>query len=144
MTPSVCRNSEGETDVVVAVDDHLVEKQLQDVPALFVGHLVQAASDLTGPGQDVLHEDALFGQHCLLRTVVVQFRSESLQPFGDELALMVELGLGDLARHVQPDGPVLLGLDPVELALRPFDLPLPAVIVLSAQRLDAATIRPGL
>ena len=98
---------------------------------LLEGHIVQLRPDTIGPGHDVLHKDALLGQRRLLTSVVLQFGAELLQPFGVELALMVELVLGYLAPHVHPDGPVLLGLHTVNLALGHSGLLFPAVICLN-------------
>ena len=70
--------------------------------------------------------------------VVVQLHPERLQTLGDELALAVELLFGDLPRHVEPDSPVLLHLDLLQLPLRNGDvLVQPAVVRPGVHGLDA-------
>ena len=74
------------------------------------------------PLDDVLAQRPLLRFGHLPGAIVVQLQPERLQTLGDELALAVELLLGDLPRHVEPDGPVLLHLDLLQLPLRHGDL----------------------
>ena len=72
--------------------------------------------------RDSLHQPPLLNPARLPSPVVVQLRPGALKPLGDELALMVELGLGDLPRHEQPDGTVLFHLDAPQVSLGLGDL----------------------
>ena len=68
-------------------DAHPVEKKLQHLASSVVGQVVEAVAHLLGPGDDVLHQDALLGQRRLLTAVLVQSGPERLQPLRDEPAL---------------------------------------------------------
>ena len=68
----------------------------------------------------------------LLCAVVIKLRPGGFQTFEYELALMVELVLCDLARHIQANCPFLLHLDYPELTLCPCNpLRQPAVFLLT-------------
>ena len=56
---------------------------------------------------------------------------------------MVELGLGDLARHEQPDGPVLFHLDAPQVPLGLGDLGLKSAALLRIEGVDAGYDQSG-
>ena len=68
------------------------------------------------------------------RPILVESCPKALQPLADEAALVVELFLGDLPRHVEADGAVLLHLHARQLALRARDLAGHVVIRIAVQR----------
>ncbi len=68
------------------------------------------------------------------RPILVESCPKALQPLADEAALVVELFLGDLPRHVEADGAVLLQLHAHQLALRARDLAGHVVIRIAVQR----------
>ena len=103
--------------VVVPVDDDLFHDRLENPLALLIGQLVNALADLLRPGEDILHQPPLLSPARLLNPAIVQLRPGALKPLGDELALEIELGLGDLPRHEQPDGAVLFHLDVPQVSL---------------------------
>ena len=111
-----------QVDVVVFVDGHPVQKEPKRLPAPLIRQAVQPVAGLPRPLDDVLHHHPLLGFRRLPGAVVVQHLPQSPQPFGDEPALMIQLLLGDLSRHVEPDDPVLLHLDLLQVPLRPGDL----------------------
>ena len=97
--------------VIVSVDGDLFDDQLEKLPSLFEGQLVQALADLPRPRKDSFLQALLISSGHHSSPAIVQFCPCALKPLGDELALEVELGLGDLPRHMEPDGDVLLHFD---------------------------------
>ena len=71
--------------------------------------------------------------------LIVQLRSSALKPLSDEPALKVELGLGDLPRHEQPDGAVLFHLDAQHILLGLGDLRLQSAAALSIKGVNAGS-----
>ena len=89
---------------------------------MFEGQLVQALADLPRPRKDSFLQALLISSAHHSSPVIVQFCPCDLKPLGDELSLMVELSLGDLPRHMEPDGDALFHLDVpnVPLSLGPL------------------------
>ena len=111
-------DTQGDTDVVVAVDDDLIDDEPQDLSTLLGGQVIQPFSNPAGPLDDVRRQDALLGCQRRLGPVVIELCPGCFQPFEDGPPLMVELALGDLAGYVQPYGPLLFHLHSPELTLR--------------------------
>ena len=110
---------------------------------MLIGQIVQTLTYLPRPSEDSLHQAPLLGSTRLLSLVVVQLRPGALQPLGDVPPLMVELDLGDLSRHEQPDGPVLFHPDASHILLSLCNLLLQPTAVLGIQRVDACDDQVG-
>ena len=136
-------DAEGDADFVVVVNEDLIDEQPQDIPALLLGQVVQTVTEPPGPFNQVLHEQALLRRHRLPGAEVVQRGARGFQSLGDEPPLLVELVLGDLARHVQSDGPLLLDLDLLEVALGSCDLVGDAAVIVGVEGLDARHYKLG-
>ncbi len=118
------------------VDYSVIENQLEDGLTLLGCHVVQSIANLSSPGQDCLHRSALCSSARRPGLEVIELTPEEFQAFGDEFALMVKLGLGDLPRYIQSDSAVLFHLDRPQLALRFADLLIKGTAVLSVEGLD--------
>ena len=129
--------------VVVPVDDDLFHDLLENPLALLIGQLVNALADLLRPGEDILHQPPLLSPARLLNPVIVQLRPGALKPLGDELALEIELGLGDLPRHEQPDGAVLFHLDVPQVSLGLGDVRLQTAALLRIEDVDTGDDQVG-